>query len=206
MTYPVNYLLSRGATSAREILASYLEANTPVLIEKYRTAYDLDQYTLPDPVDYRQYEPLGLDRWPLVGCVVSRVRNLYRVDTDAIAASMFRSKYEMQLFLWVRTPQLADMSSASPPYDECLRLRDDLTVIVRSVLLTDGSLGSDRMEMNEDTLNETYSEATKVTGDRWIAGTSWNFDVTFDEALVLDQIGTAETFNVTAEHHVAAMP
>lgn len=206
MTYPINTVYSRGATNVREAISSYLEEMVPVLLAKSREQWHLDEYLLPVPVEYRAYEPTGLDRWPLIGTAVARTKDWGRVDLDGAGAYQYRPRYEVQLFLWVRTPQLREGNFAEPEYKECLRLRDDLAAVVRHALLIDPSMNDDQVELHEDTLDERYSEATQVNGGRWIAGCTWSFDLSYDEGTV-DQgiIGVVNDVHVIGKHQQESM-
>lgn len=189
MVYPVNTTHSRGATDIRLNIASYLAEQVPLLLDRARIAWGVSEDKLPVPVTFTPYEPTGLDTYPMIGVSINRSGNYIRNDLDGAGTPQYRSNWSVNVFLWVRTPMNADGTWAQPEYTEAIRARDDLSAVVKFALLRDVSLGSPRMELQEGTLSESYSDATKVGGDRWIAACTWNFDLSLDEGGVADNLG-----------------
>ena len=58
--------LMYGAHFAKEYVTTFLKSDIPTRIVRYRNGWNLDDISLPDPVEYFSYEPLALDSWPTI--------------------------------------------------------------------------------------------------------------------------------------------
>ena len=186
----------RGATAVRQAVADYLSVAVPIVAAQARDDWMMTEIQLPDVVKYDAYEPYALDMWPLIGINVTNANDFIRVDIDDDGGNQYLAKYNVRVFTWIRTPMDADDTPLEPEYSESLRLRDDLAAVVRAALLKTGSLGQRAIIFDETTLTEDYSEATKVKGDRWVAGTIHSFTIRLDESVPLVPLGTANTITI----------
>ena len=182
-------VLMRGPKTLRDGIVAYLSVEVPKQIVVARSQWGLNAQTLPTPTKYDHYEPYALDEYPAMGVTVTTARDFRLNDMDAYAQREYRARYSVRLFTWVRSPLDTDDVPFEPSYDETVRLRDDMAVVVRSVLLATSSLGSIYLMWDESSLSEEYSEATAVKGNRFIAGVAHSFDVQVDESLYLPPIG-----------------
>ena len=182
--------IMRGATYVREALAAYLEATLPTIIDRARDDWGKDEYELPYPVSYREYEPYALDRYPLIGINVTSAGNFNRVDYDLTMSEKYLVNYTVRLFTWVRTPTDGAEVTLKPEYNETIRLRDDMAALVRAAILLSPTINNLTVLWDEDTLSEEYSEITPVKGDRFVAGVIHNFDLQVDESLSRNILGS----------------
>lgn len=188
----------RGATSVREIVAAYLTATIPTVVDKAREDWDLDEYQLPYPVAYDAYEPYALDKWPLLGINVVQAGNFNLVSFDTDMSQRYLTNYTARVFTWVRTPMNEDEIPLEPEYSESIRLRDDLSACVRVALLSNESLGTLGVSLDPSSLTEEYSETTGVRGDRFVSGVVHSFTLTLHEAIPFTGIGAFDNIQVTA--------
>lgn len=188
--------IMRGATYVREAIAQYLESNIPAIIDRARDDWGLDEYELPYPVSYREYEPYALDRYPLIGINVTSAGNFNRVDYDLTMSEKYLTNYTVRLFTWVRTPLDGAEQTLKPEYNQTIRLRDDMAAIVRAAILLSPSINNLTVLWDEDTLSEEYSEITPVKGDRFVAGVIHNFDLQVDESLSRNILGDADNISI----------
>jgi hypothetical protein len=190
--------LLRGATAVRSVVAGYLSATVPVMIDEARVAWNLTDQQLQYPEAYDAYEPTALDRWPLLGINITRSDTFVLMDLDAEGGQTYLAQYSVRVFTWCRTPFDSDGNPLEPEYEESMRMRDDLAAVVRSSLLKSASLGQPGAVMlNPSTLTEEYSEPTIVKGDRWVSGVIHGFDMRFDESVPLVPVGELVTLSIT---------
>lgn len=195
-----NTYLMRGANMVRDDISQYLSVAVPRMLVHARAQWNLDEKRLPTPVAYDAYEPTSLDRWPLIGVVVNRTRGWNRVDYDDVAAEHYRPRYFCRVYTWVKTPMTEEGFPLQPDYDQTLKSRDDLGTVVRACLLDSLTLRTDLTQpekylLDEGTLIEDYSQASKVGGDRWVAGVVHDFELQVDESLFRLGIGMADTID-----------
>lgn len=191
--------IMRGATLVRSSIVDFLEDRVPGVVDQARTEWQLDEFQLPYPLKYDAYEPYALDAWPLLGVNVTNSSEFNRVDFDSAMSQVYLVTYRVRVFTWVRTPMDENEVPIEPEYSESIRLRDDLSAVVRATILREPSLGNAGFYMDESTLQEEYSEATAVRGDRFVAGVIHTFDVRVDESTALSGIGTSDTITVEEE-------
>lgn len=192
--------LMRGATHVRQIIADYLQLAVPASIAVGRQQWLLEDWELPLPVVYNSYDPLTAQNFPAIGSLVSRTSRWIRNDYGPMMEEKYDARYNVQVFLWVRTPLKADgVTWADPPYDAALRLRDDMMGVVRGCLLNTPSLKSNgKARLNEATLTEDYFDAIKSSDQntRWLAGGSISFELDVAESAYNVPLGSADTISV----------
>ena len=197
--------LGRGATVVRQAIVDYLETVIPSLIVTARTDWNLDQWELPLPVSYSVVEPYALDKYPSLGVSVSSAGNFNRTDYTMRMEEKYLVTYSVRLFTWIRTPLDGAELPLKPEYEETIRLRDDISALVRAALLLSPTLNDAVVIWDEDTLSEEYSEATPVKGDRFVAGVVHNFDVQIDESLHRAILGEADTIELLTAEELAPL-
>ncbi len=183
-----------GAQFAKDFVNNYLTQDIPVRLIDYRNGWNASDTELPSPVKYLTYEPIALDEWPTIITVVMSTNSMerigYREDNP-----LYRVDYTMRTYIWVR-----DVGSA-----EATLMRDRMTTIVRSAILDYPCLKAMdsgnvlRIQIDEGTLQEQFSDLTLLKGDRVLAGAYLSYNLMIDEAVDRRPIGTAETINVTTE-------
>lgn len=184
----------QGAHLAKSFVTSYLEQDMPVRLEDYRYGrlpgpkWNLDDETLPDPVTFLSYEPLALDRWPMVITVAISASNFNRGDYTAFRDPIYNITYSMRTYVWVR----ANSS------EECTLMRDRLVAVLRSSLLDYPCLKANKPEeflevmINDTTMREEYSDLTPVKGDRIIAGAYIAYDMVVTEIVARKTLGVLD--------------
>lgn len=194
--------LMRGATHARQYLEDFLRDRYPHFIVAARQQWGLETHELPMPLRYDSYDPLQVVEYPIIGSIVSRTNNWRRVDVNTHGEEVYRSVYSVRAFLWVRTPRDEQGNWMLPEYDTCLRVRDDMTALMRTCILGTPSLNSGgACTVQENTLVEDYLDAIKSSPQtpQWMAGATLSFDMVMHEANYLPTVGTADTITVSEE-------
>jgi hypothetical protein len=187
-------ILMNGAQFAKDFVNNYLTQDIPVRVIDYRNGWNASDTELPSPVKYLTYEPIALDEWPTIITVVMSTNSMerigYRVDNP-----LYRVDYTMRTYIWVR-----DVGSA-----EATLMRDRMTTVVRSAILDYPCLKAMdsgdalRVQIDEGTIQEQFSDLTLLKGDRVLAGAYLSYNLMIDEVVERRQIGVAETINVTTE-------
>lgn len=176
--------LMRGVTHVRQCIETHLSTKVPELLIVAREQWGLDQYTLPDPKKYNSYDPLTATEYPSIGSWASRTSGWQMQNLNNRGEEEYSAIYAVRLALWVRTPKTSDDVWIGPVYDTCLRVRDDMTAVVRSCILHSVSLGFPGVcRVRSETLSEDYLDAIKGSdGSHWFAGTLFSFDMQMNES------------------------
>lgn len=189
--------LMQGAQFAKYYVNNYLSSDFPNRLVKYRTGWNLDDRELPAPELYLTYEPIALDHWPTLITVAISTNRFDRLMMGAEGDPMYRVNYTMRTYVWAKTEGS----------EQVTLMRDRLTTVLRSALLDRPSLnrhdetyGCD-VNLDESTLTEEFSDLTLIKGDRVLAGAYLGYNLTINEIIYRDQVGshvgtTLETFNL----------
>lgn len=186
-------VLMQGPQFAKKYVTDYLQNDIPSRLNRYRNGWNIDDYTLPDPLLYLTYEPIALDHWPTVITVVISTNSFTRLGFDDLMNPRFRVSYAMRTYVWVKTEGS----------DEVTWMRDRLTTVLRSALLDYPSLqrcdASDEVDpmMDESSLREEYSDLTLIKGDRVLAGAYLGYDLTLNEVVYRQPIGQVAGIDLT---------
>lgn len=193
--------LMRGPTGLRNTLAAFLQPAMEQHITWARAQHGLTQYQLPFPTKYDAVEPYAADAYPLVGCYILSDRTNTVVDFDDTIAGEYRTTYATRLFVSVLTPVDAEGRPEMPAYDAAVRLRDDLTTMLRATLLNEPSLGVSNAEVDMSTLTTDYPEPISRGNQRasYIASGLISVDVKYTESTYVPKLGDMETFEVEVE-------
>jgi hypothetical protein len=174
--------LMYGAFYAKDFINTYLQAELPRRLVRYRNGWSLDDITLPNPVEYLTYEPLALDVWPTIITVAISTKRFERTGYEPGMNPTYRVIYGMRTYVWVRTEGS----------QQTTEMRDRLTTVVRSALMDHPCLkreGAEREAMIEETtLTEEFSDLTLLKGDRVLAGAYLGYDLILNEAIARENI------------------
>jgi hypothetical protein len=184
--------LMYGAQFAKAYVNSYLSDDIPIRIVDYRNGWGADDEQLPTPVKFLTYEPIALDVWPTIITVVMSTNRIERIGHSG-SNPLYRVNYTMRTYVWVR-----DAGS-----EETTLMRDRFTTVVRSALLDYPCLKATdpqetfRIQIDESTMQEQFSDLTLLKGDRVLAGAYISYDLSIDE--VADRRPLAEASSVVIE-------
>ena len=185
--------LMQGARVAKKFVTDYLSQDLPSRLIAYRNGWGLDDESLPEPLEYLTFEPIGLDAWPTIISVVLSMNSLSRIDyVEETFDPIYRVNYSMRTYVWVK----ADTAI------EADEMRDNLTTVVRSALLDYPCLQYADTEnrdvlLDEGSLREEFSELTLLKGDRVMAGAYLAYNVSLNE--VVARLPIAEISDIQVE-------
>ena len=181
-----------GAQFAKEFVNNYLVHDMPLRLIEYRNGWGVDDAELPSPIKYTTYEPIALDEWPTVITIVMSTNSMERIGHRG-SDPLYRVDYSMRTYVWVK-----DIGSA-----EVTLMRDRLATVIRSALLDYPCLKAMdrddilRLQIDEGTLQEQFSDLTLLKGDRVLAGAYLSYNMMIDEVVERKAIGTVETIDLT---------
>ena len=171
-----------GAHFAKEYVTTFLKSDIPTRIVRYRNGWNLDDISLPDPVEYFSYEPLALDSWPTIITVAISAKSFNRYIHETSFDPVYNVTYALRTYVWVR----------GGGSEEATLMRDRLTAVVRSALMDYPCFNrhdtSRDARIEESTLSEEYSDLTLLKGDRVMAGAFIGYDVIMEEAITREDI------------------
>jgi hypothetical protein len=172
-------ILMQGPQFAKQYVTNYLQKDIPNRLTRYRNGWGVDDYTLPDPELYLNYEPIALDTWPTVITVAISTNSFDRVGYVDGGNPLYRVSYSMRTYVWVKTEGSAEVTT----------MRDRLTTVLRSALLDYPNLqlcdtSEDiHAEIDESNIREEYSDLTLIKGDRVLAGAYIGYDLSLNEVV-----------------------
>jgi small nuclear ribonucleoprotein (snRNP)-like protein len=171
--------LMQGPQFAKKYVTDYLQKDIPSRLTRYRNGWSVDDYTLPNPELYLNYEPIALDTWPTVITVVISTNSFNRIGHIDGGNPLYRVSYSMRTYVWVKTEGSAEVTT----------MRDRLTTVLRSALLDYPNLqlcdtSEDiHAEIDESNIREEYSDLTLIKGDRVLAGAYIGYDLSLNEVV-----------------------
>jgi len=183
--------LMYGAQFAKDYVNSYLSDDIPIRIIDYRNGWNADDEQLPTPVKFLTYEPIALDEWPTIITVVMSTNRIERIGYSG-SNPLYRVNYTMRTYVWVR-----DVGSA-----ETTLMRDRFTTVVRSALLDYPCLKATdpqetfRLQIDEGSMQEQFSDLTLLKGDRVLAGAYISYDLSIDEIVDRRPLATASSVEI----------
>ena len=184
-----------GAHFAKEYVTTFLKSDIPTRIVRYRNGWNLDDISLPDPVEYFSYEPLALDSWPTIITVAISAKSFNRYIHETSFDPVYNVTYALRTYVWVR----------GGGSEEATLMRDRLTAVVRSALMDYPCFNrhdtSRDARIEESTLSEEYSDLTLLKGDRVMAGAFIGYDVIMEEAITRENIGTLQEIDLTVRNN-----
>jgi len=187
----VTLYLMHGPHFAKEYVNAYLKVEMPKRLIKYRNGWGISNAELPDPEDYFTYEPLVMDHWPTIITVAISTNSFDQIGWD-FTHPIYRVTYSMRTYVWSRTEGSEDTT----------RMRDRLAVVVRSALLDTPCLNATdprstfRVEIDQTTMREEFSDLTLLKGDRVLAGAYISYNLAIDEIVHREDISSVEEIEV----------
>lgn len=187
--------MMEGSVKAKEYVNTYLAGDLPSRLITYRNQLYLDDQRLPDPQKYLTFEPVALDHWPTIITLVGSTQDLTRIDYEADRDPIFRVRYAMRTYVWVRGngPQ------------ETTEIRDNLCTVVRDALLdqpalrqSDSTAAATDIKVDEGTLREEFSDLTLIKGERFLAAAYLAYDLNLDEVVSRVSLYTMTSSTLTA--------
>lgn len=187
--------LMNGSQFAKQFVNDYLTDDIPVRLVEYRNGWSMDDALLPTPQSFTTYEPLALDVWPSIVTVVMSTNKMERIGY-VVDNPLYRVAYSMRTYVWVKTegPEQATI------------MRDRLTTVVRSALLdypcltASDTRQSFRVQIDEGTMQEQFSDLTLLKGDRVMAGAFLSYDLSIDEVITRKELGVANTIEIEMQN------
>jgi hypothetical protein len=177
----------QGAYNAKKFVNDYLEDDIPGRLLQYRNEWNLDDENLPEPQRYLVYEPVAIDRWPMLITVAISMSGLSRSDLTHGLDPKYFVEYQMRTYVWVKDDD----------HEQCTAKRDRLTTVLRSSLLDDPCLNlyaqPNHLEayIDESTIREEYSDLTLLKGERVMAGAYLSYNLRLTEVITVDPIASS---------------
>lgn len=180
-----------GAWGAKGYITDYLKADLPTRTLAYRNLWNLDDKRLPTVEKFYAYEPAALDTWPCIITVAIATPGINRLDYQTAGDPIYAVTYAMRTYIWTRG-EFEEQTTQS---------RDNLTTVVRSSFLDRPCLragvhayaGIHEISLDEGTLNEQFSDLTRLKGERWLAGAFLGYEFTVHEPVTRTTLGTVAT-------------
>ena len=167
-----------GPHYPKSYVNEYLMQDVPVRIIDYRNGWNLDDAELPSPTVYLPYEPIAMDSWPTIITVTMSTNSMTRIGYDG-SNPLYRVAYSMRTYVWARSE-----------YPEATTImRDRLTTVVRAALLDYPCLKAVdsrnyfKVEIDESSMQEQFSDLTLLKGDRVLAGAYLSYTLNMDEVV-----------------------
>lgn len=123
----------------------------------------------------------------IIAVSIGQSSSFTTVDVDGFGGRSYRPEYDVQIYAWCLGGYDANNETTDMGRVEALASRDDMSAIIRAMLLDQPALGQpEAFELIESTLVEEYSlgEATPNISGRFIAGSVHTFTLRVDESLV----------------------
>lgn len=183
--------LMHGPQFAKEYVNTYLQNELPKRLIKYRNGWRLSEGELPNPEDYFTYEPLVMDHWPTIITVAISTNSFDQIGWDGMHP-LYRVTYSMRSYVWSRTEGSGETTT----------MRDRLTVVLRSALLDAPCLdatdprGTFRVQIDQTTMREEFSDLTLLKGDRVLAGGYIAYNLLIDEIVHREDISEVEEITI----------
>lgn len=179
-----------GPQFAKDFVNDYLRVEIPKRLIKYRNHWGVSNADIPDPEDFIDYEPMAMDRWPLVITVALAARSFTRVGHMRYGDPEYSVTYNMRTYVWARTE--GERATTI--------MRDRLIVVVRSALMDHPCLKRNNPKreavIEESSITEEYSELTLLKGDRFLGGAYVGYDLRIEEPIVREKIADLEMFDI----------
>jgi hypothetical protein len=182
--------LMHGAQFAKSYVNDFLETDLPVRLVEYRNGWGADSASLPDPLKFLTFEPVAIDAWPMIITVAISTANMERLgwSSDTPSEPEYRVNYTMRTYIWAK----ANGSEAAT------YMRDRLTTVTRAALLDRPCLKATdardtwKVEIDEASMREEFSDLTLVKGDRVMAGSYIGYTLGINEVVARTNLGTVK--------------
>jgi hypothetical protein len=182
----------QGAWKAKTFVNDYLQSDFPARLRVYRNEWNLDDESLPDPINYLTWEPIAIDAWPMLITVAISMTGLERIDFNSLTDPIYGVNYSMRTYIWVKddSPEL------------CTAKRDRMTTVLRSSFLDNQCLGvyssteNLEVQVDETSMREEYSDLTLLKGERVMAGAYIAYNMRVTEVVKVQPIGSVGEINI----------
>lgn len=185
----------QGPTGVRSEIMEYLKVAFPAAISYAKKEWaSSETLFLPEPQTYVPYEPLDISHrtGPLLGIGVTNTQSSDAVDFSGAMELEVMTRYSIRLYLWCYTPETENNLVSDDARHETLRVRDNLSTLLRSTLYAQPGLGNaDVYQVQLGTIREDFSDSTPVANasGRHIAAVAISFDVDVEERLHRPPLG-----------------
>ena len=192
-----------GARRVKEQIRDFYAAQLPYYLAQMRVGWSAAVEDSPDPVSYLRNAPLALDVFPRIAVHVGRMLSMGR--TEQTESPEWATTYDFTVYSWVKADPAtgADGVDAEnqPRWQTAVDQRDLLSAAVRWAAADKAHclvqpIGT--LVLLENSFVETYTDPTKVGGDRWVCGASLAGRVRVTESLPTLSLATVTTPVVTA--------
>lgn len=199
--------LMRGATNVRVAIAAYLKTSFPIMRNRALATWsNARPEELPQIMVFNPFDNIMFDGGskPILGVEVYRATDFTLSDLSEVG-SEYRPRYQVHVNLWTWSLQDAIGDTLGPQRASAIRMRDDLTALVRACVLDRPTFGTgDALVMDQKSLAEDYHQANPApnTSQRYFAGAQLSFDVIADEVVLetfLNDRTKPNTFDVQVE-------
>lgn len=185
----------QGAWRVKNFVNDYLKKDFPDRLRTYRNEWNLDDESLPEPVEYFTWEPVAIDVWPMLITVAISMSGLERISYNSFNDPIYGVNYSMRTYVWVKddSPEL------------CTSKRDRISTVLRSSILDNQCLNvysaeeNLEVQMDEGSIQEEYSDLTFLKGERVMAGAYISYNVRVTEAVKVNPIGNLDEISIEAE-------
>lgn len=201
----------QGPTAVRVEILEYMKVAIPLAIQSAQAEWG-DDHFLPAPQSWSLYEPKDISHrtGPLFGIGISNSSGSKAVDFTGVLELEVMTRYSVRLYLWCYTPEAADGLVPDDARMEALRVRDDLSTLMRSTLYSQPGLSNPEVySVQLSTIREDFSDSVNVrnASGRHLAAVVLSFDVDVEERLHQPAIGYVSEqgdvdpgVNVQADH------
>lgn len=177
----------QGPTAIRNDFVEYLKLAIPAAISYAHDQWGDDVF-LAEPQQYLPYEPAGISHrtGPILGIGIPSTQASEHVDFSDAMETETLTRYSARIYLWCYTPEDIDEIVPENARHETLRLRDDMSTLIRSALFTEPGINDpDRYSIHTDTIREEFSDGTQVpnSSGRYIAAVAISFALDVEERL-----------------------
>lgn len=185
----------QGAWKVKNFVNDYLKTDFPDRLRVYRNEWNIDDESLPEPVEYLTWEPIAIDAWPTLITVAISMSGLERIDFNSLTDPIYGVNYNMRTYIWVKDDNA----------EFCTAKRDRLSTVLRSSILDNQCLGvysaaeNLEVQVDESSIREEYSDLTLLKGERVMAGAYISYNVRITEVVRVNPIGILEETSVETD-------
>jgi hypothetical protein len=186
-----------GPSSLRREIVLYFQQAIPRAITYAKAQWPGDPF-LAAPQVWSEYEPNAISHrtGPLFGVGIQSSNGSKHTDFSPAMENELLTTYGVRLYLWCLTPETDSELVPDDAREETLRMRDDMSTLIRSVLWENPGLHlPDRLSVDLRTIREDFSDAapTPNSSGRYIAAVVVSFSLEVEESLFRPVLGFVST-------------
>lgn len=195
--------LSRGASQLRGWLQAYLQATIPPMVAQAVGDWGLESWQLPVPKVYDTYDlpMVGKDQYPAIGADFPNEGDYERSDWTDRAEQVYWANYSGSVYVWSATARNAEDQLEAPGRESCMRIRDDMTELVKQALLLHPDLGQgqDTCWLDESSVTVNKMDPFRAAENRpdFVAGSLIPVIYRVRSELSLPVLGAADDIELT---------